>query len=88
MLTLLSCEELFLSLFAEGTEDSREKDILKQLLALMLERKRILKARENPVDGIQAYMHMPTREMYQVTLQKLGPDEIAAIQSQLEGVLL
>ena len=86
--TLSTCEELFLSLFAEETEDSKEKDILKQLLALMLERKRILKARGNPVDGIQAYMHMPTREMYEVTLQKLGPDEIAAIESQLEGVLL
>ena len=85
--TLSTCEELFLSLYVDETEPSRERDILKQLLALMLECKRILKARDKPVDGLQSYMHMPTRLLYDVPIHKLGPEEIAAIDSQLQNVL-
>lgn len=80
-----NAEEFFLSLYEEFANNDQEntKLILKQLLGLMLERKRILRRLKNNVKDITRYLHRPSKREYEVPQITLALDEIAKIQEQL-----
>lgn len=79
-------EDLFLALCAQANEP-REQDgdtiALVQMLALTLERRRLLKPLGAAQDGVQAYRHMPTRNEYWVRTVVLTPELLLRIQPQL-----
>ncbi|MDR2430375.1 MAG: hypothetical protein LBD14_05770 [Puniceicoccales bacterium] len=81
---LATREEFFLSLYADAEDPSGEKAVLKQLLALLLERKRVLRALGRPSGGVQRYLHVRTREEFDVPAGELVPEEVARVQSALE----
>lgn len=88
--TLQSSEELFLSLFDESLseEAQHERDSLKQVLALMLERKRVLRSLGRPVEGVQQYLHVRSKKEYQVPLMELSAAELVAVHDQLAQVMV
>lgn len=84
---LATTEELFLSLFKEDSpEMADDRELFKQVLALMLERKRILRSQGRPEKGVQTYLHVRSKETYQV--QSSDPDPAALIRIQEELNLL
>lgn len=86
---LASSEDLFLSFYAEdAVADDPDRDVLKQLLALLLERRRVLKARGRPVQGIQLYWHSRTQREYPVPVRDFDPDQLARIQGQLDMLIV
>lgn len=87
MQTLASSEELFLSLF-ESNDDTSERAILKQLLALMLERKRILRAVSNNRQGPVEYLHVKSKTHYVVDMEEWDPKKVITLQDQLSMLLL
>lgn len=84
---LATREEFFLSLFADDTDPTGEKAVLKQLLALLLERKRILRALGKPAGNIQRYLHVRTRDEFDVPTDEFQPEQIAQIQPALEALV-
>ncbi len=85
---LANSEEVFLSLFAEGIERSDEQDTLKQILALLLERKRILRSLGIPQNGVQRYLHVKSKEMFSVPMRNLSGENKLVVQSQLESFVI
>ncbi len=86
--TIVSSEEIFLSLFAEGTVVANEKkDVLKQILALMLQRKRILRAEGRPMNGLQKYIYSKTKEVFEVRMMNLTEDDIRQVEQELEAII-
>lgn len=96
--TLTNAEEFFLSLYDELNENTRSlsepsettttRNILKQLLGLMLERKRILRRLKNKDKNLIYYLHVPTKKEYQVPQITLNLEEIAKIQAQLNVLII
>ncbi|MDR2981449.1 MAG: hypothetical protein LBV12_04290 [Puniceicoccales bacterium] len=84
---LATREEFFLSLFSDDTDPTGDKAVLKQLLALLLERKRILRALGKPENNIQHYLHVRTRDEYSVPTDEFQPEQIAQIQPALETLV-
>lgn len=69
----LTADNLFISLF-EGEEDpSPENGKLKQFLALMLERRRVLRVKEKGAGSV-LYVHRPSKNEYSVRNVELDPD--------------
>lgn len=81
---LATREEFFLSLYAEAEDPSGDKAVLKQLLALLLERKRVLRALGKPSGGVQRYLHVRTRDEFEVPAGELLAEDVARVQSALE----
>ncbi len=82
---MATTEELFLSLFeANGEEGEAERDALKQLLALMLERKRVIKREGGIVDGVQKYRHPKQDREYAVPMGDIDPAVLIRLQEQLQ----
>jgi hypothetical protein len=81
---LATREEFFLSLFNSPEDPSGDKAVLKQLTALILERKRILRSLGAPANDIQRYLHVRTRDEYDVPMGELQPAQVAAVQNALE----
>ena len=65
-----------------------EQAMLKQILALMLERKRILKTKDRQRLGLVEYEHAKTKAIYPVQFQEWAPEELVAIQQTIEALLL
>lgn len=84
---LATSEDIFLSLFAEGIENSDEQATLKQILALMLERKRILRAVGTVQQEVQRYLHVKTKDEYLVPMRMLNPEQLVRVESQLEAII-
>lgn len=86
---LASAEEFFLSLYTEGgaaAED--EAEALKQMLALFLERKRVLRPLgPRQKTGFQRYRHVRRKEEYAVPVAELSPDTILRIRETLGEIL-
>jgi len=81
---LATTEELFLSLFKEDSpEMADDRELFKQVLALMLERKRILRAQGRPENGVQTYLHVRSKETYQVSATDPDPAALVRIQEEL-----
>jgi len=82
-LALASAEEVFLAFMQEPGGAGPEKDMLVQLLALMIERKRILRPQGRPAEGRQRYWHPRLQQEFSVPYQELTPERIAAFREQL-----
>ncbi|MEM9226593.1 MAG: hypothetical protein AAGA45_01360, partial [Verrucomicrobiota bacterium] len=61
-----------------------ERATLKQLLALMLERKRLLKRVGPTKEGVQVYMRPKHEEEYPVPMDEIAPEQLLAVQEQLK----
>ncbi|WP_309381684.1 hypothetical protein [Cerasicoccus frondis] len=80
---LATSEELFLSMFeADGAEVAEDRELFKQVLALLLERKRILRSKGRPENGVQTYLHVRSKQEYAV--QSSDPDPMALVRIQEE----
>ncbi|MBI2498063.1 MAG: hypothetical protein HYV75_09215, partial [Opitutae bacterium] len=81
-------ENLFLTLADPAVEPSAANTPLLQFLALMLERKKLIKARGLTEDGQRhRYEHMATHRFYEVPVGDLNAEFFRKIQEHL-GVLV
>lgn len=84
----LTAENLFVTLADPAVELAPENERLVQFLALMLERKRLLRPKGRTSDGKRAvYEHAKTKQLYEVPAGELSPEFFMSIQEQL-GVLV
>lgn len=80
----LTAENLFLTLAAPDNELSEPDGRLVQFLALMLERKRLIKPRGRNEDGTkEIYIHRGSKGLYEVPVGELTPEFFIAVQDQL-----
>lgn len=80
----LTAESLFVTLADPATEPTPENTRLLQFLALMLERKKILRPRGKSADGARSrYEHAKTKQMFEVPFGELTPEFFVAVQEQL-----
>jgi hypothetical protein len=80
----LTADSLFLTLADSTTEQTPENVRLVQFLALMLERKRLLRPKGLTPDGLRRiYEHGKTKQIYEVVVGELDPAFFIAIQDQL-----
>ena len=80
----LTAETLFLTLADPANELSEEDARLVQFLALMMERKRLIKPKGLAADGIKTiYEHRGTKGRYEVPMGNLDPSFFIAVQEQL-----
>lgn len=80
----LNAENLFLTLADPTNELNAESTRLVQFLALMLERKKILRPKGRSVDGEKnLYEHAKTRQMFAVPAGELTNEFFVAVQEQL-----
>ena len=80
----LTAENLFATLADPTTEPTPENTRLLQFLALMLERKKILRPRGITSDGLRnRYEHAKTKQIFEVPVGELTPEFFVAVQEQL-----
>jgi hypothetical protein len=80
----LTAENLFVALADPSTEITPENTRLVQFLALMLERKRILRPRGRSSDGQRNRLeHARTKAIFEVPVGELTPEFFVAVQEQL-----
>ncbi len=80
----LTAESLFLTLADPSTEPSPETERLVRFLALMLERKRLLRPRGRSAEsGRDLYEHARTKQVFEVPAIELTPEFFAAVREQL-----
>ncbi len=80
----LTAENLFVALADPTTEPTPENTRLVQFLALMLERKRILRPKGRSADGQRnRYEHAKSKAMFEVPAGELTPEFFVAVQEQL-----
>lgn len=80
----LTAENLFVTLADPATEPTPESTRLVQFLALMLERKKILRPKGRSADGEKnRYEHARTKQMFEVPAGELTPEFFIAVQEQL-----
>jgi hypothetical protein len=79
-----TAENLFFTLVDPTTEPSAENTRLVQFLALMLERKKVLRPRGATADGLRnRYEHAKTKQIVEVPAGDLTPEFFVAVQEQL-----
>lgn len=86
-----SAEDFFFSLYASsGDKDNcEETNALKYLLALMLERKRVVRAQGKRLhEGVQSYIHIKTKQTFAVPITDISVDLMVRIQKTLGDILL
>lgn len=84
----LTAESLFLALSDPATERTVENDRLLQVLALMLERKRVLRPKGRSADGSRAvYEHAKLKSLHEVSASELSPEFFLSIQEQLAALV-
>ncbi len=80
----LTTENLFLTLADPATEPTPENTRLLLFLALMLERKRILRPRGRTDDGSKnRYEHARTKQIFELPADELTPEFFIQVQEQL-----
>jgi hypothetical protein len=80
----LTAETLFLTLADPATEATPETSRLVRFLALLLERKRLLRPRGRTPDGLRdLYEHSRTKQNYEVPAMDLSPEFFVAVREQL-----
>ncbi len=72
-------EEFFFSLY-EG-EESDEKDILKQLFALLLEKKRILRSFGRKNGQKQKFVHVKSKKEFWVPVKDFPPEDLTSLEN-------
>jgi hypothetical protein len=84
----LTAENLFLTLADPATELAPGNSRLVQFLALLLERKKLLRPKGRSADGErQIFEHTRTRQLYEVPAGELTPEFFSAIQEQLGALV-
>ena len=80
----LTAENLFVTLADPANEPTPENTRLLQFLALMLERKKILRPKGRSADGAKnVFEHAKTKALYEVPAGELSPEFFVAVQEQL-----
>ena len=80
----LTAETLFLALADSASEPTPENTRLVQFLALMLERKRVLKPKGRTADGSRTIVeHTKTKHLYEIPSGDLNPEFFVQVQAQL-----
>jgi hypothetical protein len=80
----LTAENLFVTLADPAVELAPENERLVQFLALMLERKKLLRPKGRAADGARnLYEHSKTKIIYAVPAGELNPEFFISIQEQL-----
>ena len=80
----LTAENLFVTLADPLTEPTPESTRLLQFLALMLERKKILRPKGRTADRERnVYEHAKTKQLFEVPVGELTPEFFVAVQEQL-----
>ncbi len=88
-MSLESSEDFFISLFDENSAvETDEVDVVKQMLALLLERKRILRSVGRPSAGFQKYYHPSSKREFNVPQRNLDEDLVLRIQTQLGSIII
>ncbi len=88
-MALASSEDFFVSLFDEGSAvETDEVDVVKQMLALLLERKRILRPQGRASKGVQKYVQVSTKREFSVPQKNLNEELIVKIQNQLGSIII
>lgn len=86
---LAGSEDFFLSLFdADSGVVCQEADVVKQMLALLLERKRILRPQGRAVAGVQKYLHPSSGRVFNVPQKDADESLIIKIQSQIDAIII
>ncbi len=82
-------EELFFSFFkATDAAGSEESDALKQIVSLMLERKRILRRAARPAaDTSLRYLHVKSKVEFEVPNRDITPNVIMRFQENLNALI-
>lgn len=84
----LTAENLFVTLADPANEIAPENERLVQFLALMLERKKILRPKGRSADGTRnLYEHAKSKQIYAVSADELSPEFFFAIQEQLSALV-
>lgn len=88
--TMASAEDFFFSLYENETAGAREEsDMLKHLLALMLERKRVLRPiGDRRTSGEQRYLHVKTKRELQVPITDISTGLMLKIEDTLGDIIL
>ena len=80
----LTTETLFLTLADPAPEPSDENTRLMLFLALMLERKRVLRPRGKTADGARVrYEHSRSKQIFELPADELTPEFFVRVQEQL-----
>jgi hypothetical protein len=80
----LTAETLFLTLADPSTAETPETARLVRFLALLLERKKVLRPRGRSPDGTrELYEHARSKQRHEVPAIDLGPEFFAAVREQL-----
>jgi hypothetical protein len=80
----LTAENLFVTLADPANEPTPENTRLLQFLALMLERKKLLRPKGRNADGTKnVFEHAKTKALYEVTAGELSPEFFMSVQEQL-----
>jgi len=80
----LTADTLFATLADAATERTPENTRLIQFLALLLERKRLLRPKGRSADGANnIYEHAKTKQLYEVPVGELDPAFFLQVQAQL-----
>ncbi len=88
-MSLASSEDFFISLFDDSSQvETDQSDVVKQMLALLLERKRILRPMGRPSGDVQKYLHVSSKRVFDVPQKNLDEDLIIKIQSQLGSIII
>ena len=84
----LTAEALFLTLADPATETTPENTRLLQFLALMLERKRVLRPKGVSADGGRnVFEHAKSKQMFEVPAGELSPEFFIQVQEQLSVLM-
>ncbi len=88
--TMASAEDFFFSLFENESPDTKEEsDMLKHLLSLMLERKRVLRATgDRKSIGEQSYRHVKTKQMIQVPIVDISTELMLKIEDTIGDIII
>lgn len=80
----LTAETLFTTLADPSSETTPESTRLLQFLALMLERKRVLRPKGRTADGARnLYEHAKSKQLFEVPAGELTPEFFVQVQAQL-----
>ena len=88
--TIASAEDFFFSLFeGEKKEPNEESDMLKHLLSLILERKRVLRVvGDRKKSGQQRYRHIKTKNEISVPICNISTDLMIKIENTIGDIIL
>jgi hypothetical protein len=88
--TMASAEDFFFSLYEnEKPEAKEESDMLKHLLALMLERKRVLRPTgPRQVEGVQTYVHVKAKREVIVPIAEISTELMLKIEDTIGDIIL